>query len=69
MMNNHINDKIKHAMPLIALCLTAGCAAPKPADCHGDFKPINAAAPRAEAAQNSHIIVHCGARGVYGQQG
>ena len=33
---------------LAALCLLAGCALspPKPPQCQGDFRPVNAAAPQ-----------------------
>lgn len=41
---------------LVTLCLIVGCAltAPKPPQCHGQFRPVNALARQAEAKAMSH---------------
>lgn len=62
---------MKNVVVMFLLCLFTGCALspPKPPECKGEFKPVNATESKIPSDDNSGKVVRCNEGVAYGQQG
>jgi hypothetical protein len=56
---------------IIGACILSGCAifAPKPPECQGQFKPVNAALEKDSLLETKIKVVRCNEESLHGYQG
>ena len=61
---------MRNTLTALVLLALSGCAsAPKPAECKGEFRPVNVADRKEAVANQSTKIVKCNEGSLYGHKG
>lgn len=61
---------MRYQTVMLMLCLAAGCStAPKPAECKGEFRPVNVVEQKNASMDGTGMIVRCGKGDTHGSQG
>ena len=61
---------MRNFIVMTSLGLLAACAsAPKPAECKGEFRPVNVVEQKGASFDGTGRLVHCGEGDAHGQQG